>query len=329
MKISEFGEEKIIELVKDYATLFHCPQIITGIGDDAAVIDIGDRYQLITTDMLVEDIHFDLRFVDPYSLGWKSLAVNLSDIAAMGGKPLYYLTSVSLPSAIDIKFVKELYAGMRDLAAHYRVNLIGGDTVGSKNKVVISIVVIGEVKKDEIIFRTGAKPGDGVYVSGFLGDSAAGLKILLENLKGELFPDVELYLVEKHLKPLPQIELGRKLAEGKICTGLNDVSDGLVKKTWEMAKASGVSIRIDENAIPISRELKVFAEKFEVSSLDFALHGGEDYELLFTAMPEKETMLKGIGFHVTRIGEVVDEHEGGKVFNQDGKLLEDEGFKHF
>lgn len=332
MLVKDLGEEKVIELIKstDGSTDgFSNSNIIAGIGDDAAVIDAGNKYNLLTTDMLVEGVHFDLGFTDAYSLGYKALAVNLSDIAAMGGRPLYYLVSVALPGATSERFVKELFHGMQAVGKSFKVSLIGGDTVGSKDKVTISVTLLGEVEKDEVVFRHGANPGDLVYVSGFLGDSAAGLEIFLKGLKGQLSPNVENYLRRRHLCPQPRIELARKLAVNRVCTALNDISDGLIKKVWEIAYSSKVSIRIDCKTIPISDELRTFAEKLKVPCLDFALHGGEDYELLFTVAPGKEELLGKLNLPVTKIGQVLEKSEFVEVLDQKGNLLVDMGFQHF
>lgn len=328
MLVKELGEEKIIEIIKNIGG-FNNSRIYGGIGDDAAVIDAGNKYQLITTDMLVEGIHFDLGFSDAYSLGHKSLAVNLSDIAAMGGIPLYYLVSIALPGNTSVNFVQQLFKGMQSLAEAFKVALIGGDTVGSDDKLTISVTMVGEIEKNEIVLRSGAKPGDLVYVSGFLGDSSAGLEIFLKGLKGKINPEIETYLQKKHLYPIPRIDIARILAENNICTSLNDISDGLVKKAWEIAASSKVSIQLECGKIPVSKELRIFAEKTNLPYIDFALHGGEDYELLFTVSPEKELELKKLNLPLTKIGQVIDKSESGKVSDYEGYLLTDKGYQHF
>lgn len=328
MLVRELGEEKIIELIKGISG-FKNPNIAAGIGDDAAVIDIGNKYQLITTDMLFEGIHFDLGFTDAYSLGYKALAVNLSDIAAMGGTPLYCLVSLALPGKTSTSFVKQLYKGIQAIAQSFKVSLVGGDTVGSNDKLVISVTLVGEVEKNEIVLRSGANPGDLVYVSGFLGDSSAGLEIFLKGLKGKITPKIEGYLQKKHLCPQPRIEIARILAEKRICTSLNDISDGLVKKAWEIAASSKVAINLDCAKIPVSDELRIFAGEAKIPYIDFALHGGEDYELLFTVAPEKEEELKKLNLPLTLIGRVIDKSDVGKVYDIAGNLLTDKGFQHF
>ncbi|MDD3652965.1 MAG: thiamine-phosphate kinase [Desulfotomaculaceae bacterium] len=328
MKINRFGEEKIISLINSKVSTTSS-KVVTGIGDDAAVIDAGDRYEIITTDMLVEGVHFNLGFTDAYHLGRKSLAINLSDIAAMGGEPLYYLVAISLPGHTKVQFVEELYRGMQDLALIHGANLIGGDTVGAEEKVVIAVTATGQVKKDEIIFRHGAKPGDLVYVSGFLGDSAAGLKIMFEGLRGRLAPEIENYLIKRHIDPEPRLNLGRRLAVNKLASALNDISDGLVKKLWEIARSSEVQIKIDPETIPISDQLGCFSKCLDLSPIDLALHGGEDYELLFTVPPDQEVLLHKNKLLVKKIGRVVMKAVQGEVCNQDGHLLLDQGFMHF
>ncbi|OPX84222.1 MAG: Thiamine-monophosphate kinase [Pelotomaculum sp. PtaB.Bin104] len=328
MEINKLGEGKIIDLIHSKVLITN-PKIVAGIGDDAAVIEAGDHYEIITTDMLVEGVHFSMDFTDAYHLGRKSLAVNLSDIAAMGGEPLYYLVSISLPGHTKVQFVEDFYQGMQDLALTHGAHLIGGDTVGAENKIAIAITVTGQVKKDEIIFRRGANPGDLVYVSGFLGDSAAGLKIMLAGLRGQLAPEIESYLIKRHIAPEPRLELGRILAINRLASALNDVSDGLVKKVWEIAISSQVAIKINPAAMPISAQLGKFSSQLNVPAIDFALQGGEDYELLFTVPPEQEARLAKYQLPVKKIGQVVARAKQGEVCDLDGHALYDEGFKHF
>ncbi|MDD4169382.1 MAG: thiamine-phosphate kinase [Desulfotomaculaceae bacterium] len=328
MEINKLGEEKIIDLINSKVSTPNS-SIVAGIGDDAAVIDTGNRYEIITTDMLIEKVHFNLSFTDAYHLGRKSLAINLSDIAAMGGEPLYYLVAISLPGHTKVQFVEEFYQGMQDLALTHGAHLIGGDTVGAEDKIAISVTVTGQVKKDEVIFRHGASPGDLVYVSGFLGDSAAGLKVMLKGLRGRLAPEIESYLIKRHVDPEPRLHLGRQLAVNRLASALNDISDGLVKKLWEIALSSQVLIQIDPETIPISDQLGRFSRQLNISPIDLALHGGEDYELLFTVPPEQEALLYKHQLPVKKIGQVIAKAEQGEVYQQDGHLLSDEGFKHF
>lgn len=328
MDIKECGEFGLIDLIKENC-IVEPKSVAVGIGDDAAVlIPTANMMQLVSTDMLVEGVHFDLAFISPFQLGYKSLAVNLSDIAAMGGIPKHIVISIALSKKINIDFVKELYRGMKNIAQFFCVNIVGGDTVSTQDKIVINVTVLGEVEPENLQKRSGARPGDFIAVTGMLGDSAAGLDILL-NRKDNF--DFAKSLIQAHLAPIPQVELGRIIA--KYASSMNDISDGVASEAKEIALASGVDIMINADRIPCSKELIQLGNSFGKSPLEYALFGGEDYQLLFTIDKEKYALLKRElkNCNVTVLGEVKSGQ--GNVFLKEynGKFvnLEPRGYNHF
>lgn len=303
---------------------------LRGIGDDCAVIPKDAQTDLvITTDLLIEEIDFRLEWTTPNLIGHKALAVSLSDIAAMGAEPKWAMISVGITETLwNSKFLDQFFDGWHDLAAIFEVELIGGDTSRSPDRVVIDSIVVGELPKGAAVMRSGAKPGDGVYVSGPLGGAAAGLKILREGgrLKDSASDDQQA-LVMKQLRPLPQMRLASRLREKGLATAMIDVSDGLSSDLAHLCLASGVGAVINANDLPFDAETMNLAGSVD-GMLGFALNGGEDFELLFTANNEKISQA-GID-DVFRIGEVTV-NNGVIELNRDGQteLLPPAGFKHF
>jgi thiamine-monophosphate kinase len=304
--------------------------LVQGIGDDVAVIEMGSQSLLITTDILIEGIHFDQSWIDPYHLGKKALAVNLSDIAAMGGIPKYFLISLGLPKNIPLSFISSFYRGLKERAKQFHVDLIGGDTSLSQ-KLIINICLLGEGKKENLLYRSGAKVGNNLYVSGTLGDSALGLKLLQKrgNRRGPR------ELIEKHLSPYPRIQLGQAIAKHRWATSMIDVSDGLLIDTSHLLEESGVGARIWEDRIPLSKSYRKWIPSVSKDPYPIALSGGEDYELLFTAPPEMKHRLSSLALSlktpITYIGEILPKKEGFHIVRKDGKkyLPSRFGFDHF
>ncbi len=281
--------------------------LLVGIGDDSAVLrPKKDMDILLTTDLLVEDIHFDLKYTTFRQLGYKALAVNISDIAAMGGIPKYLVVSLAVPGELDIKDIDELYKGIGMLAKRFEIELTGGDTSASKKGIFISIALLGDVEPGIAIARSGASVGDSIIVTGSLGDSSAGLEILK---KGENAGRGYSYLRKKHLMPIPRVDEGRFLATNKLATSMIDVSDGLLSDLSHILDESGVGAELFLDKIPISAPLRRYAARVGASPLRFALSGGEDYELLFTASKRSisrianNPLLKKTGVSV--IGQIV------------------------
>lgn len=329
MKIKDVGEFGLIDILKQ-DTIYAPETVIVGIGDDAAVLLPTPRHlQLLTTDMLVENVHFDVNTTLPLQLGYKSMAVSFSDIAAMGGKPCHAVVSIALPQQTDVEFIVNLYQGMKEICREYSVNLVGGDTVASNYEIVINVAVTGEVDPAQLVRRSGAKAGDVVAVTGTLGNSSMGLALLAEGQWEDY--SFAWPLVTAHLTPRPLVKQGQQL--GKFgATSMNDISDGLASEINEIATASKVGIHIDRTKIPLSPELLSAAELLKLSALDCALYGGEDYQLVFTMNKNDFAKLttENVGIQVTAIGEVVAKEEV-ILIDQEGMLsvLERKGFNHF
>ena len=325
MKINEIGEFGLIDILKQN-TINNKDNIIKGIGDDAAVFSVENNLlQLATTDMLVEGIHFNREFITAWQLGYKAIAVNFSDIAAMGGTPTNILISLAIPSDIDVDFMVQLYDGMKYLTKKFNANIIGGDTVASLQGLVINVTVLGTVPLPLVKYRSGAKNGDLVVVTGDLGSSAAGLEILLNKYEQEQYE----ILVKKHLMPFPQLNYGEIIAN--YANSMNDISDGLASEANEISTASEVGIMLRENKMPVLKETKEVAKVFQKDVLDYVLFGGEDYQLVFTITPEKLTQLQGELIDLTIVGEVCSSFNGVKLERNDGTIIDikSKGYNHF
>lgn len=256
--------------------------VVRGIGDDTAVLEApGDNWLLFTTDMLVEGVHFSLEYSTYRQVGWKALAVNVSDIAAMGGKPSHALVSLGVPGGRDPAHLAELYEGLREAARVYGVNVVGGDTVKNPERLVINVALLGEVERGRAVYRSGAAPGEGVYVTGALGAAAAGL-YLWQNPSLDCPEDAASFCKLSHCAPRPRAEWGRLLAQCGV-SSLDDISDGLASELHEICTASGVGCLIWEKALPVDPRVKEVARAAGQDPLEWALFGGEDFELLFTA----------------------------------------------
>jgi thiamine-monophosphate kinase len=327
--LREIGEFGLINQIRRWMTPSD-PALLQGIGDDVAVIEMRGKVLLVTTDILIEGIHFDRAWIDPYRLGKKALMVNLSDIAAMGGVPKYFLISLGLPKNLSLSFISLFYRGLKEGTKRFQVDLIGGDTSLSQ-KIVINICLLGEGKRGELLFRRGVKVGNDLFVSGTLGNAALGLKILQK----EGFMGRPKGLIEKHLSPSPRIELGQALARHRLATAMIDVSDGLLIDTTHLLEESGVGARIWEDRIPLSRSYRKWIHSYSKDFYQVALTGGEDYELLFTASPEKKKKISTLALSskipITWIGEILPQKEGFHIIRRDRKEYSPGrlGFEHF
>jgi thiamine-monophosphate kinase len=306
MKISSLGEFGLIEKIRKSA-LRRSSAVMVGIGDDAAALKVSASSLLLaTTDMLIEGVHFNLAYTDFYSLGWKSAAVNLSDIAAMGGIPRFCLTSLGIPPAFSVEQISDFYRGFNAVLRAHQAVLVGGDTCSSRYGLTVSVTVLGEVEKTHVLTRSGAKPGDRVFVTGKLGDSAAGLEILKYGVKGrgESRTTVAKRLIEAHLRPAPRMEWGRIIALSRCAHAMIDISDGLTSDLGHICEQSRVGVVIESGKIPLSLSLRKAAAYLVNIPVYYALSGGEDYELLFTAPPEKVRKLRSLGIPLHEIGEI-------------------------
>ncbi len=296
------------------------------VGDDAAVLSYPDSRILITTDLLLEGVHFDLTYVPLKHLGYKAVAVNLSDIYAMNGTPRQITVSLGISKRFAVEHIDELYAGMRLACERYGVDIVGGDTTASRQGLVISITAIGEAKADEIVGRDGAHDTDLICVSGDLGAAYMGLQ-LLEREKiasagqKDFVPDFKgkEYLVERQLKPEPRRDIIEALRKNEIKpTAMMDISDGLSSELLHICKASHTGCRIYEDRIPIDYQTAVMAEEVNMNLVTAALNGGEDYELLFTVpLADFERVSKIEGVRV--IGHITREDLGCAMITRDGE----------
>jgi len=327
MKISSLGEFGLIDRIRRTAAR-DAKRVSIGIGDDAAALVLSSSSTLLaTTDMLLEGVHFDLATTDLFSLGWKSAAVNLSDIAAMGGTPRFCLTALGIPSSLTVRDLEEFYRGLNACLKKFGAVLTGGDTCRSRTGLVISVSVLGEADKKRIITRSGARPGDLLFVTGTLGDSAAGLELLQR--KAAAKGSVNRKLTEKHLRPVPRVTEGRKLAVAGIASSMIDVSDGLSSDLRHICEQSGVGAEVFIERIPLSKELRS-VKGLKQPPVQYALSGGEDYELLFTAHPANTRKLDSLKIAATEIGIITG---GGSVLLKDDRgrdrMLAATGYDHF
>lgn len=329
-EISEVGEFGLIDLLtKDFPLRNESSR--KGVGDDAAVLSYGDKEVLVTTDLLLEGIHFDLRYVPLKHLGYKAAIVNFSDIYAMMGTPKQIVVSLGVSSRFTVDHIEELYSGIRLACELYGVDLVGGDTSASVTGLVISVTCIGEGKRDEIVYRDGAKPTDLICVSGDLGAAYMGLQLLerenrvaAERKNQEPFqPDFagKEYILERQLKPEARKDIVEMLKDKGIHpTSMMDVSDGLSSELLHICKASDVGCRVYEDRIPIDYQTACMAEEFNMNMVTAAMNGGEDYELLFTVpLTDNEKVEKLEGVKV--IGYVTDKDLGAAMITRDGQEM--------
>ena len=328
----EIGEFGFIERIEAGA-LPPAAGVRCGIGDDCAVLACeNSRVRLITSDLMVEGVHFVVEGSDPGGLGHKLLAVNLSDVAAMGGEPREALISLAIPPELDVGYMERVYHGLRGLAARFGVNVVGGDTTRSTGPLVMNLTLTGEMDQDRVCYRSGANPGDLIYVSGTLGDSAAGLKLALGESVGLSNADREILLCRHH-RPEPRVALGRALAASGAVTAMLDLSDGVASDLRHICRQSGVSAVIDGTAIPVSTAFRRFRELSDTGAHNLALSGGEDYELLFTVAhggrDDVEALAAGPG--IACIGRIVS--GDGRIYLENAQgprtELEARGFEHF
>lgn len=336
-EISELGEFCLIEkLTKEFKT--SNPSTIKGVGDDAAVLDYTGFEIVVSTDLLMEGIHFDLSYFPLRHLGFKSVIVNLSDIYAMNAFPKQITVSLALSNRFSVEALEEIYFGIKTACDAYGVDLIGGDTTSSHSGLAISVTAIGKGEKEKLAYRSGAKPGDIICVSGDLGGAYLGLQ-LLEREKRLLQSDPNIqvdlenqkYIVGRFLKPEARKDIVEAFHKANLVpTSMIDISDGLASELFHISKQSKVGIQIEEDKIPINMDSKQMALKFHVDPTTAALNGGEDYELLFTIDPKDIDLIKYIP-DVTIIGEVKKLEEGINLLSIGKKLhkLKAQGWKHF
>jgi thiamine-monophosphate kinase len=314
--------------------------VVTGIGDDAAVVRVTEGRQLVMScDAMVEDVHFRTVTMRDVDIGYKLLASNISDMAAMGAVPKFALVTLCLPRQAPVERLEAIYSGLYECACKYGVAVVGGDTTSTFGSLTLSVSIIGEVEADRALLRSSARAGDIVFVTGTPGLSAAGLHYLLrqerEASMWEPFPAGVEPLVRAHCRPEPQVEAGRLLLASGVCGALNDISDGLASELWEIAEASGLGITLRQHLIPVDRNLLDYAMTVNADPWQWILYGGEDYALVGTvraghAERLKETFAQaGLAFHP--IGEVDGGRHGVVMIAPDGavSVLPKKGYNHF
>ena len=333
--LAALGEFGLIGLIRRQAT-HRSPGTILGIGDDAAVLAVPEGKKLLMTiDMLLEGVHFQRRWGRPRDLGRKALAVNVSDIAAMGGHPLYALLGLGIPrNGPNLEELKALLAGVEEEAATYAVSLVGGDTCGSQSGLVLSVTLVGTAPSGPALLRSGAKPGDGLWVTGMLGGSAAGLAALEMGLRPDAQWPVDLHrpawldveeedairaAMTSHLTPTPRLTAGQALVGH--ATAMIDVSDGVASDVGHLCEESVVAARVLADQIPIHPGAVVMGRLTGREALDLALRGGEDYELLFTAATDPKPLLAEVApdLRVTRIGEMLAGQPNPRLAQRSGR----------
>ncbi len=332
--LDDFGEAGIIQLIQGNVSQKLPPYVKKGIGDDCAVLaEAGwDKTLLVTTDTMIEGIHFTDQTLSPEALGWKALAVNISDIAAMGGTPRTAFLSIGIKPETEVSFLESFMAGFNTLAEKTGIALAGGDTVESPTSAIITITLLGDCLPEHVVYRSGARVGDDLWVTGPLGDAAAGL-FLLQNKQAPPPSGYE-SLVRAHQEPMPPLDVGKALGESGLAHAMIDISDGIAKDLGHICEQSGTGALLQATSIPMSDKLQRLAAEVEKSPLDWALHGGEDYELLFTASSADEEKIvtltsKISGTPVAKIGTIIHE-DGIWLETEKGKeRLGSGGYVHF
>ncbi|MCO4294379.1 thiamine-phosphate kinase [Solitalea sp. MAHUQ-68] len=327
-ELSQMGEFGLIDHLTQNVKLYNS-STLKGIGDDAAVVSHGDKKTLISTDLLIEGIHFDLMYVPLKHLGYKAIMVNLSDICAMNGSPTQVTVSIAASSRFSLEALEDLYAGMLLACDKWKVDLIGGDTSSSQKGLIISITVLGEANEKDIVYRSGAKKGDLICVSGDLGGAYMGLQ-MLEREKAvflqtpNIQPQLEGkdYILERQLKPDARMDIVEMLKALSITpSAMIDISDGLASELLHISKQSKVGVKLYEEKIPIDPLTYDTAREFNLDPTVCALSGGEDYELLFTIPQSDYDKIKGQP-DISIIGHITDESEGNYIVSKSGNVYE-------
>jgi len=327
--LSELGEFGLIDRLTHDIKLVQ-PSTVSGVGDDAAVLKKDKKnFTLVSTDLLIEGVHFDMSYVPLLHLGYKSAVVNFSDMAAMNGIPKQIVVGLGISSKYTLEALEEFYAGIKKACEVYQVDFVGGDTTSSVQGLFISVTVIGEVEQERIAYRKGAKPGDLLCVSGDLGGAYMGL-LLLEREK-KVFqgnPDAQPelqgkeYILQRQLKPEARVDIVKNLKEKGIQpTSMIDISDGLASEALHLAKSSAVGIAIYEEKIPIDQLTFDTAREFNMVPSVAALNGGEDYELLFTVKQESFDLIKNMP-EISIIGYISGSAEGNRLVSADNQVVE-------
>ena len=312
-KLGEFG--LIDHLTKNF--IINHNSTIKGVGDDAAVLEFKSKHVVVTTDLLIENVHFDLGYMPLKHLGYKAIMVNLSDVYAMNADATQVTVSIAVSNRFSLEAIEELYAGIETAAKIYNVDVVGGDTTSSTTGLIISVTAIGQVDKENVVYRNGAKPNDLLVVTGDLGGAYMGLQVL--EREKQVFkvnpnnqPDLEVYnyIIERQLKPEARKDIVKLLKDLDVKpTSMIDISDGLSSETIHLCKQSNVGVELYENKIPLDPQVISTCEEFNIDSTTIALNGGEDYELLMTISQKDYPKIKG-NPNFTVIGFITEKERG-------------------
>jgi len=326
--LSELGEFGLIKHLTKYFAI-NCDSTEKGVGDDAAVLEFGDKQVLVTTDLLVEGVHFDLSYMPLKHLGYKAVMVNLSDVYAMNGTATQITVSIAISNRFTLEALEELYAGIQLACTNYKVDLVGGDTSSSTKGMLISITAIGTADKKDVVYRNGAKANDLLVVSGDLGGAYLGLQVLeREKQVFEANPNAQpelenySYIVERQLKPEARKDIVKLLKDLDVKpTSMIDISDGLSSEILHLTSQSEVGCNLYEDKIPLDPQVISTCEEFNLDSTTIALSGGEDYELLFTVSQNDFDKIKG-NPHLSVIGHMTDKNEGVNLITRGNQKVE-------
>ena len=337
MQISDLGEFPLIDRIARIASVER-DDVIVGIGDDVAVLDAGEDWLLAKVDSQVEGVHFLKDAISPRQLGRKALIINLSDIASIGGQPLYALVSLALPGDTEVAWVDELYHGLREEGDRFGVAVVGGNMARSTGGAFIDVFVLGRVHRDHVLLRSGARPGDKVLVTGRLGDSAAGLQLVLNpEIKAAGLTDAgREMLLDRHFTPAPRLREAQVISRMRTATAAIDLSDGLSSDVGHICERSEVGVRLWAERLPISCAARSVANEIGKEAWQLAIEGGEDYELCFTVpAAEAEALAAAVeretGTPVSIVGEILPPDEGRRLVLEDGREgpLEARGWQHW
>lgn len=326
--LSDLGEFGLIShLTKSFE--IKNPSTLKGVGDDAAVIDFKNKKAVISTDLLIEGVHFDLSYVPLKHLGYKSVMVNLSDIYAMNAKATQITVSIAVSNRFSLEALEELYEGIRLACEIYKVDLVGGDTTSSTRGLIISVTAIGEAETEEIVYRNGAKENDLIVVTGDLGGAYLGLQVLerekaVFQVNPNSQPDLDMYsyIIERQLKPEARKDIPPLLKKlGVLPTSMMDISDGLSSEILHICEQSEAGCRLFEDKIPLDPEVISTCEEFNLDSTTIALSGGEDYELLFTISQKDYDKIKG-NPNLSVIGYITNKEQGRYLVTRSGEAVE-------
>jgi thiamine-monophosphate kinase len=337
-ELGDLGEFGLIrKLTSDFS--LKNPGSLVGVGDDAAVISVDEnRVQLVSTDMLVEGVHFNLMYMPLKYLGYKAVAVNVSDICAMNGKAEQITVSIAVSNRFPVEALEELYSGIKAACDHYQVDLVGGDTTSSFSGLIISVTAIGSAERSKVVYRSGAKEMDLLVVTGDLGGAYMGLQVLEREKQvfqenPSIQPDLEGhdYIIQRQLKPEARVDVIRYLGELEVVpTSMIDISDGLASEILHLCKASNTGCYVYDEKIPIDATTSMAAIDFNLDPVTCVLNGGEDYELLFTIAQQDYEKIKG-NPHMTVIGHMTNAADGTYFIDKNGSAvtLHAQGWDHF